>query len=135
MDVSSVHFVLYTAFFAHGSLEHTFCALYSTFALGSLGRALYSTFCTWQSRVYILYSIQHFSPWMSQAYIMCSIQQFLHMDILSAHFKDFQTGLPQTVRGMTIHCLVLTCFHCSNSEQYLLLLLKESNLQKITYNV
>ena len=90
LAVLGVHFVLYTALFAHGSLGRTFCALYGTFCThgslghtfcalygtfcthGSLGRTfctLYGTFCTWQSWAYILCS---FCTWQSWAYILCS---------------------------------------------------------------
>ena len=57
MALSGVHFVLYAAVFAHGTLGHTFCALCGSF-------------CTWHSR----------------AYMLCSMQQFLHMALWGVHF-------------------------------------------------
>ena len=57
MELSGVHFVLYRALFAHGTLRHTFCAAYGSF-------------CIWNSR----------------AYILCCIEHFLHMELSGIHF-------------------------------------------------
>ena len=76
MDVSGVHFVLYTALFAHGCLGRTFCALYGIFY-----------------------------TWLSRAYILCSIRHFLHMDVSVVHFVLYMAFFTHGCLGCTFCAL------------------------------
>ena len=85
-----VHFVLYTALFAHQTLPHTFCALYSTFCTSN-----------------------------SAAYILCSIQHFLHIKLCRVHFVLYTALFAHQTLPHTF-CALYSTLCTSNSPAYAL---------------
>ena len=81
MALSGVHFVLYAAVFAHGTLGHTFCALCGSF-------------CTWHS-------------W---AYMLCSMRQFLQMALWGVHFVLYAAVFVPGTLGRTLFLCSLRHF-------------------------
>ena len=82
--------LFYIVLLVHPTLEHTFCAVWSTFCTSHSRAyvlhtfcAVWSMFCTSHSQAYILCYIEHFH---SRAYILYCMEHFLHILLSGIHF-------------------------------------------------